>query len=185
VRGHVSKYSEWPGTGSYMVELIRIGKAAEKAKADAKRQLSSSSYDWEAERAKRQVEEQRADAAKAFLRQIAAPVLADAIAPHDQPEALRLIFHALRGVFSRDLRLPPGGPQGAAARLHALRVAVTAEVLGRVVPYSRLREGPKATARHVAGIAKALGVKLPKNWEEAAASFAPGVSTETERDDDD
>jgi len=36
-----------------------------------------------------------------------------------------------------------------------------------------------------AGDAKTLGVKLPKNWEDAAASFAPGVSTETERDDDD
>lgn len=180
VRGKFSKYSfsDHPGTGSPVVELIRVGKPAEKAKDDEKRRQHTT-YNYEAEHKKREEEDRRARAAQAFIGSIAAPIFADVLAPYEQPEALRMILAAIEGAWGERRRKLPDKP---AARLLALRSILASRILERALEYSDLRKGPESVAGHLVGVAKTLGVKLPKHWQEAAASFAPkaqAVSTET------
>lgn len=180
VVGRAPNYEDFPGTGSEVVELIRVGKPAERAQAERSRSSSgSSSYssnDYEKQRRRWQLEQQRRDASEAFIRTVAAPLFASVLAPHDNPEAVRLVLDALRWQ-TRKL------PEKREDRLAALREAVAIEVLIEICNHTVKTNGPVATAKYLAGVAKTLGVRLPKTWDEAAASYQAGVSTETEEDE--
>ena len=180
VIGRAPNYEEFPGTGSEVVELVRVGKPAEKAKADRKRSSSGSGiYNaayYERQGRREQLEHQRREASAAFIRSVAAPLFGAALAPYDNPEALRLVLNALRW-STRKL------PEKREERLAVLREALAAEVLLSSITWKIEEQGPAATAKHLAGVAKTLGIRLPKSWDEAAASYQAGVSTETEEDE--
>ena len=182
VRGMTPRYTENSGTASEVVELIRIGKAAEKAKAERKRsQSNSSTYDHEAQQRRWAEEDRGRKLSEAFIKTTAAPLFAEVLAPHENPEALQLFLNLLRGWGERGKKLPEKRKE----RLAVLREEVAVHVLDRACSRTVTNKGPKATAKHLAGVAKTLGIRLPKNWDETAAALEPkkaGVSTETEED---
>jgi len=182
VRGTSPDYREHVGTASEVVELIRIGKAAEKAKADRKRgQSSSGTYDYEAQQKRWAEEDRRRKLSEAFIKTTAAPLFAEVLAPHENPEALQLLVKTMLGFLERRKKLPEKRKE----RLAVLREEVAVHVLGRACSSTVTAKGPKATAKHLAGVAKTLGIRLPKNWDGTAAALEPakaGVSTETEED---
>ena len=182
VRGMTPRYTENSGTASEVVELIRIGKAAEKAKADQKHhQTSSGNYDHEANQKRWAEEDRRRKLSEAFIKTTAAPLFAEVLAPHENPEALQLLVKTMLGFLERRKKLPEKRKE----RLAVLREEVAVHVLGRACSSTVTAKGPKATAKHLAGVAKTLGIRLPKNWDGTAAALEPkkaGVSTETEED---
>jgi ParB/RepB/Spo0J family partition protein len=190
LQGTLPDYREHVGTGSEIVELIRIGKAAEKAKAERKRgQSSSGIYDYQAKQKQWAEERRREEASEAFIDTITAPLFAEVLAPHENPEALQLLLKALRGYGERGKKLPEKRKERLAVLREEVAVHVLDDACGRIVKI----KGPKATAKHLAGVAKTLGIRLPKTWDETAAALEPnptrgrssgkaGVSTETEEE---
>jgi ParB/RepB/Spo0J family partition protein len=191
VRGMAPRYNENGGTGSLVVELIRIGKAAEKAKADQKRhQTSSGNYGYEAQQRRWAEEDRRQKLSEAFIKTTAAPLFAEVLAPHENLEALQLLLKTLLGFLEHGKKLPEKRKE----RLAVLREEVAVHILDWTCSRTVTAKGPKATAKHLAGVAKTLGIRLPKNWDETAAALEPkipkdtgtgeaGVSTETEEDE--
>ena len=181
MRGREKKYSEHAGTGSSVVQLIGIGALVKKAKETAKRRgkVARGGYDHEAQLRRQKEQSQRQDASWAFLSTIAAPIFADVIAPSSNEQALRLLREALRDFRERNRKIP----EKPAARLAALRISIAVTVLRETTEWNVVSKGPQATAKHLAGVAKTLGIRLPKTWDEAAASFEPAVSTETGKEE--
>lgn len=185
LRGKNPSYRKEPGTGSYVVELIRVGKPAEKALAADKKRRGSPQYDYEAARKKQDQEWALQRAAQRFIRQQAGPILAEALVNHESITGLEMILGALRD----DERRPKAGtPKEKAIRLATLRAQIASAVLISDLDFREARRGPKAIAKHLAGVAKTLGARLPKDWDEIAAGYEPTdetASTEAQNDEDD
>ncbi len=173
VRGQPPGYSKEPGTGSYVVQLVRVGKAAVEAKKRQLRPSSSGDYDFEAAQRKRDQEHKRDQASMQLVSQTA-PILAEALVNHESVAGLELIWGRLREYHDRTKL-----PDKKALRLAVLRERIAAAVLYSGINYDVRMRGPQATAKHLQGVATALGVKLPKAWTEMVADLEAGVSTET------
>ncbi len=174
VRGKTPGYSKERGTDSYVVELVRVGKPAAEAKKREKHKRSSGgSFDYAAHERRMEQERKRQQASEQLIAQTA-PILAEALVNHDSVAGLELIWGRLREYGDRT-RLP----EKKALRLAILREQIAASVLKDGISYDVRQKGPQATAKHLQGVATALGVKLPKAWEEMAAALEASVSTET------
>ena len=174
MRGQPPGYSKEPGTGSYVVQLVRVGKAAVEAKKRAQHDRSSGgSSDHEAYLRKQDLGRIRQQASERLIEQTV-PILAEALVNHDSVAGLEMILESFR-----ERGATKKLPEKKALRLAVLRERIAAKVLAHAVGYDAARKGPKATAKHLQGVATALGVKLPKAWGEMAAALEAGVSTET------
>ncbi|HLC04797.1 MAG TPA: ParB/RepB/Spo0J family partition protein [Anaerolineales bacterium] len=181
LRGKTPGYRKGPGTGSHVVELIRVGKPAEKALAADKKRVGSPRYDYEAQRKKQDREWALQRAAQNFVRQQAGPILAEALVNSESIAGLEMIHDALRDDEGRS---KAGVSKDKAARLATLRARIASAVLISALDFRDARKGPQAVAKHLAGVAKTLGARLPKDWDEIAAGYEP-ASTETETAEDD
>lgn len=150
------------GTGSKLVELILIGKAAEQQRTRARgdnRLGGSSSY---------AAQQQKQRAAERFLEREAAPVFGPALKGLDNIALLEALAVETLGTsnWKKDL------PAQKAARCARLRELILFELLNRqFAGYRVLSRGPAATARHLRGVAKTLGVRLPADWLKRAEPF--------------
>jgi len=172
VRGKAPAYSKEPGTGSYVVELVRVGKAAAEAKKRKASSSSSGQFDREAYDRRREAQQKREQASRRLIEQTA-PILAEALVNGESVAGLEMIWDTFRQYGDRKL------PEKKALRVAVLRERIAASVLAHTTGYSVQEKGPKTTAKHLQGVATALGVKLPKAWDEMAADLEASVSTET------
>ena len=188
LKGTAPEYESHAGTGSYVVELVRVGPAAEKAKAAEKktREPREQRIDWQAQQREWAQEAKRREATQRFLRQEAAPMFAVSFKGLVSPAVLEALIEAL----VRDRNWKRGLPEGRAARCGRLRELLAFRVLEALLDHALASRGPVATAKHLTGLAKSLGVKLPADWQDRAEALVPkpasvSTDTESEADDDD
>jgi IS5 family transposase len=60
-------------------------------------------------------------------------------------------------------------------KLELLRQELAEHALDNIVDHQIKKNGPLTTAKHLQGIAKTWGVKLPENWLELAQPFLEGL----------
>jgi hypothetical protein len=172
-------YREHPGTGSRFVRLILVGPGAEKKLAKQKSRTSPTDYGRrESERRK------KAAISGRFLEHEAAPIFASMLKPIDNLSVLEALSNVAHGSWSK-----PKLPAKKAERVSRLRELIAAQVLEDLANFTIQARGPVATAKHLQGVAKALGVRLPADWLKRAEGYMPkaktnGKSVSTETDDE-
>jgi ParB family chromosome partitioning protein len=187
LKGTTPDYRPHAGTKSYVVELVRVGKPAEQAKAADKRrnrQAGGQHYDYAAEERKRREAQKRGDASMQFLEREATPLFAPLLKGLDSPgilEVLAMTTGRKYGPWRKKL------PAKKAARCATLRGMIVFDLLQEeLTGHDVRRKGPAATAKHLQGVAQSLGVKLPVDWLKRAEALEPkaqGVSTETDEEE--
>jgi hypothetical protein len=160
------QYSEDGLTKSPFAELVdtkpeRITRAKE-------RQASSGMNDYNspAAVAKREHERELSNAAEKF-RKLAPPVFASAFKELTNIPAMQ----ALEGPKTK-----ADWPK--AKRLQVLHEALADDAIDRMDLWQKERQGPVALAKHLQGVAKEWGVKLPADWMERAQGMMPKETNE-------
>jgi ParB/RepB/Spo0J family partition protein len=161
-------YTEHDHTGSPFVQVVLVGKGAVQAK-----KRREAPYDWEKEnevRRRREAEIER-------VQQAAAPHFAALFAGFKD----WILVERLLRLLARD-----EGPRGRRTKLFpddnpraqkATRLAAARRHLGRAwvelySPWGLRGQGGKALVKHLQGVARTFGVKLPKGWADEALSVA-------------
>lgn len=180
----------WPFTNHHVIVAIMTGKTAEKIKEkerlERERERSAMGY-WERARINAQRRSISQDAVRRFVWDQAAPVFGECF--DDLGKGVRA---ELAGVY---YNYPPKGTQAEktpeAARI-AYAVLMRAHERGLdLVPFKSQSVTPvQDAAKHLQGVAKAWGVKLPAEWLDLAAGYEPeglaeliaAVAVETEGD---
>jgi len=186
LKGTTPDYRPHAGTKSYVVELVRVGKPAEQAKAADKRRNRQAGIgqhiDYAAEERKRREADKRRDASEQFLEREAAPIFAPLLKGLDSPGILEVLAAAIGrryGPWRKKL------PAKKAARCATLRGLIVFDLLQEeLTGHDVRRKGPAATAKHLQGVAKSLGVRLPADWLKRAEALEPkSVSRETDEEE--
>jgi hypothetical protein len=183
LKGSTPDYRPHAGTKSYVVELVRVGKPAEQAKAADKRRNRQAGYgqqvDYAAEERKRQEQQKRRDASEQFLEREATPLFAPLLKGLDSPGILEVLASATGRSFNTAWKKKL--PAKKAARCAMLRGLIVFDLLQEeLTGHDVRRKGPAATAKHLQGVAKSLGVRLPADWLKRAEALEPkNVSTDT------
>jgi ParB/RepB/Spo0J family partition protein len=193
LKGGSPDYEPHAGTSSYVVELVRVGKPAEQAKAAEKRRnrqagYGGGSYDHEKAMREREEQEKRASASLRFVEQVAAPTFGPMLKGLDSPAVLEVLAEVTSRRFNAAWKKKL--PAKRAARCAALHQLIAIDLLHETADYRIRERGPAATAKHLVGVAKTLGVRLPADWAKRAEAFEPakakanGKSVSADTDDD-
>ncbi len=176
-------YREYQGTGSRMVRLVLVGPTGEKMLARQKAQTKSSGgYDYKAVQRREAQRRKKAAISKRFLEKEAAPIFASMLKPIESPAVLEALFRCAGDRWSRP-KLPKL-PEKKGERCARLRELIAARLLDETLADVQVQgRGLAATAKHLVGVAKALGVRLPADWTKRAEAMEPKtVSTETDEE---
>lgn len=152
-------YSEFIGTGSHSVELIRVGEAAKNAAVSRHKESVSTSSRTYAQ------QERRRRATDRFVDANVPQAFGMAFSSITSLPLLELINKAISADWGK---LPAGKVQ----RMARLRERIALRAIKESLGYAS--RGPKATAKELRIQAKQLGVKLPKDWDQKAAACEPG-----------
>jgi ParB/RepB/Spo0J family partition protein len=186
LKGSTPDYRPHAGTKSYVVELVRVGKPAEQAKAADKRRNKQAGYgqpiDYAAEERKRQEQQKRRDASEQFLEREATPFFAPLLKGLDSPGILEVLAAATGRRFNTAWKKKL--PAKKAARCATLRGLIVFDLLQEeLTGHDVRRKGPAFTAKHLQGVATSLGVRLPADWLKRAQALEPkSVSTDTDEE---
>jgi ParB family chromosome partitioning protein len=156
-------------TDSYTVQAIAVGKKAhkliEKRKKDNDRSAQESKY---AEgRRQQNIELENRMQSNNFIENVAAPVFAPAFAGVEKVEPLLAL---LQRDPDKKFKAASKGQQ-----LELLRQEMADRALDHIVNFPIKKNGPLATAKHLQGVAKTWGVKLPDNWLYLARPYLKGL----------
>jgi ParB/RepB/Spo0J family partition protein len=188
LKGTTPDYEPHSGTKSYVVELVRVGKPAEQAKAAEKRRNKQAGagqhYDYAAEERKRREQQKRVEASEQFLEREATPLFAPLLKGLDSPGILEVLAEATGRRFNAAWKKQL--PAKKAARCATLRGLIVFDLLQEeLTGHDVRRKGPAATAKHLQGVATSLGVRLPADWLKRAQALEPKtVSTDTTETDE-
>jgi ParB family chromosome partitioning protein len=156
-------------TDSCTVQAIAVGKTAHKLIEQRKKandRSATKSRDAEQERLSN-IEWENRKLSVSFIEKVAVPIFAPVFAGMDKVEPLLAL-----------LRIKPDKEfekAGKGKKLEMLRQKIAGQALDYVVDFPMKKNGPLATAKHLQGVAKTWGVKLPDNWLDLAQPFLKGL----------
>jgi ParB/RepB/Spo0J family partition protein len=156
-------------TDSYTVQAILVGQTALKLIEQRKKTNApgAQAEKWEKQRRLQNIESENRQHSGSFIENVAAPIFAPAFAGMDKVEPLLAL-----------LQMDPDKKFEAASKgkkLELLRQEMADRALEHVANYEIKKNGPLATAKHLQGVAKTWGVKLPENWLELVQPFLKGL----------
>jgi len=173
-----AKYSSSPNTygnkhdftDSYTVQAIVVGKTAhelieQSKKANAPNEQGNK---YAEESRRRNIEWENRKQSDNFIEIVAVPVFAPAFAGMDKVEPLLAL---LRKDIDKEFEKASKGK-----KLELLRQEMAEWALNNIIGHSIRKNGPLATAKHLQGVAKTWGVKIPENWLELDQSFLEGMT---------
>jgi ParB/RepB/Spo0J family partition protein len=162
LKPHFQDYNPDGITGSYYATVVDVNTehvATRKAKEKADRDRWD--YNSPAYKAQQARAEQLRQGNEQFL-SLAVPVFAAGFSELTNIAAME----SLTGPKTK-----PDWPK--AKKLQALHEALAEDALDKELDSQQRERGPVAIAKHLAGMAKTWGVKLPKDWDERAKALMP------------
>lgn len=150
------------------VEILDVSPEAVKAAEDQKKQAADQDAHSKKDQEKWEIQAQNRDRADQFVGNV----------------AVEMFSHAFDGIENVGLlEWMVGDPSEKKTRdekLKNLRWILANRHLWNGLDWQIRKDGPLAVAKHLAGVAKAIGLALPQDWEEKAKEFevpAPGKET--------
>jgi ParB/RepB/Spo0J family partition protein len=165
-------------TESYLVQAIVVGKTAQKMMAKKAEKKSADNGQKDHER-QWKIERENAEKSESFIEEVAISAFAPAYAGLDNIPALVAIAEP-NSTFDPDDEEFKKATKG--RKLEILRQHLADYALSYVLDYDIRAKGPIATARHLQGVAKEWGLKLPKDWLDQAEPFLEGLTAYEGRD---